>query len=200
VQSFSVWRSSAAGCRKANGNLCAQCNNGWYGPSCAESCNSRCRTSNGTQVCSIETGECVCDGQRYGDFCERICANCANGLDVSVSACSSIGLCRFGCVPGVFGDYCDRWCGVNCVQCDRQLGCTACKSGFFGSKCQHACSSGCAAVVSADNVSTPEPCSQLGVCLHGCASNSTWSALRRCGVRSRHGLQSVYRRLLFADV
>jgi hypothetical protein len=75
------------------------------------------------------------------------------------------------------GDYCNRWCGTNCILCDQQLGCTACKPGFFGSTCQRTCSPGCAAGAATDNASRTGTCSQSGVCFHGCASNSTWSAL-----------------------
>jgi hypothetical protein len=97
----------AAGCPKANGNLCAQCNNGWYGPSCTEPCDSRCRTSasNGSGVCHVDSGACVCDGQRYGEFCEKICETCAVATDINESACTAIGLCRFGCAHGLYGEW-----------------------------------------------------------------------------------------------
>ncbi|KAL5022460.1 hypothetical protein ScPMuIL_001615 [Solemya velum] len=107
-----------------------------YGNQCNLTCG---HCDQGT--CSLSGGTCPgrCGYQYMGPKCDKPCSVCKS------SNCYKDG-CRYGCVAGKHGDYCDLPCPTNCKDgtCDQSTGhCGGCTVGHWGDDCQQTCSVNC---------------------------------------------------------
>ncbi|KAL4235732.1 hypothetical protein ACF0H5_004124 [Mactra antiquata] len=137
-------------CAENNLENCIECENGWFGTMCDKKCLSKCRTClhNETFCTSCDEGKFLLGGECPD--CDPNCIACENPFN-----CSQ-------CVPGIYGDKCDRTCPANCLECTSEETCTKCQDGYEGDQCL--CSHSCNRVGDVTqwcNVST-------GTCLKGC--------------------------------
>ncbi|KAL5022721.1 hypothetical protein ScPMuIL_001876 [Solemya velum] len=107
-----------------------------YGNQCNLTC-GQCDQA----TCSLSDGTCPgwCKGQYMGPKCDKPCSVC------KYSDCNKDG-CRYGCVDGKHGDYCDLPCPTNCKDgtCGQYTGhCSGCTVGHWGDDCQQNCSVNC---------------------------------------------------------
>ncbi|CAC5426799.1 unnamed protein product [Mytilus coruscus] len=142
--------STCTYCEKLFGT-CTKCNPGYYGHNCQSQCSSHCSMlspvenidcnkltgicnggcATGWYECNIDSGKCSqeCVVDKYGEYCEKNCTNCA-GTSKENCNCGN-GICL------------SETCFTNCLNnmCDQKTGfCTSgCKSGWFGQKCKYAC-------------------------------------------------------------
>ena len=125
-----------------NSGICAQCNVGFYGSTCANTCSHTC---GGNGECSfiqnILTCNHGCDQGYYGDACNKTCQNnCKNICERQTGKC-------LGCVSGFYGDMCDQRCEhcSNDDTCFQNNGTCVhgCDNGYYGDVCLQTCPSFC---------------------------------------------------------
>ena len=152
-------------------NNCSTCVPGKYGPACASDCvtlcedgycdkhsgicSSGCRTDqylDSNQVCRPCFHRCnscthysnctSCRKNNYwGPVCQYYCTNCYGN-------CNRNGGCISGCYDRYYRAYdvsrhgyeCIL-CPDHCLTCNSSLECTSCDTGYWGSYCQHNCTS-----------------------------------------------------------
>uniref|UniRef100_K1R1S2 Scavenger receptor class F member 2 n=1 Tax=Magallana gigas TaxID=29159 RepID=K1R1S2_MAGGI len=145
-------------------NLCEvevyDCERGWYGVNCEETCGhcrdmDQCSNTNGTCLTGCDAGfqgelcHTTCDPGWYGEDCNETCGQCRD-----LDQCSHInGTCLTGCRAGFHGDFCNITCefgyyGIGCRQkcsafCETSFDCNTvtgqcnggCMAGWEGPKC-----------------------------------------------------------------
>uniref|UniRef100_A0A7N6BAH8 Basement membrane-specific heparan sulfate proteoglycan core protein n=1 Tax=Anabas testudineus TaxID=64144 RepID=A0A7N6BAH8_ANATE len=133
-------------CRQGySGVACDSCAEGYYGDAItAKNCQPcQCHTNGSvSEVCSKETGQCLCRENVIGRQCDEcmthgintggVCVPChCNSFGSKSFDCDEMGQCR--CQPGVIGPKCDR--------CSRGFfnfqegGCTPCLCSHVGDNC-----------------------------------------------------------------
>ncbi|XP_060567444.1 multiple epidermal growth factor-like domains protein 10 [Ruditapes philippinarum] len=125
---------------------CHVCLGTMYGDDCNNTCPRNCVSCTSDKHCS------VCKQYLYyGEYCQYRCSyGCLNGTckkenGYCIRGCEPkyIGDKCDNCSPGLYGQYCDFNCPVNCSVCTSKSNCTQCNSGFYGFTCKHMCPSGC---------------------------------------------------------
>ncbi|XP_063398995.1 platelet endothelial aggregation receptor 1-like [Mytilus trossulus] len=150
------------------GDRCDQdCNDGFYGKDCLESCSGTCLN----KKCDHVTGECIggcydgwqgfncsqtCPDGQFGKNCSKFCDGCisrlcdhASGLCENKTSCNpgykSTDHCDMMCPDGEFGVNCEKKCVCLIETCSKGTGkCPpgGCKEGFYGESCSKDCESG----------------------------------------------------------
>ncbi|KAJ8316204.1 hypothetical protein KUTeg_006218 [Tegillarca granosa] len=178
-------------CDKSNGT-CKECDDGFYGQSCENSCPSHCINN----LCIKENGSCKngCQKTFYGDQCNNNCSESCKFQD-----CFRNGTCR-DCVPGTYGNLCEQKCPKGCMNgnCSRNGSCIdACFNGYYGEACDKMCSENCSAKGFDKYISYCHEC-KIGwyglrcseQCPFNCSSNTCNKTTGTCTncVKGYHGL------------
>lgn len=159
---------------------CNECVPGRHGSSCGSNCPQGCIDI----LCDKDSGKCLLgcvhgyykngqDCQKCPNTCERCsddthCTGCVSGYQGAYCHLScpegclnqvcdqDTAYCTEGCSVGYYqdGNYCER-CPDRCMSCDSGNICTDCKTGYWGTTCQHDCPTNC------------NKCSQNGACIFG---------------------------------
>ena len=127
---------------------CSTCKPTFYGLTCNKTCSSFCAPGTDGRVrCNRTTGYCSavkCLDGYYLEDCAKSCnEKCGSDFNNNRPCDILTGRCTYDCVPGWYGDSCDRPCSGNCVDnsCDRTGYCiSGCKTGFYGGDCRLTCS------------------------------------------------------------
>ena len=102
-----------------------------------------------------------CQYDKYGEYCENYCTNCAGTTSGNCNINS--GRCLYGCEDGYFGNSCTQACYPGCKnkKCFHSMNnCSlGCQDGLYGSSCTEACNTHCL-----DNVCVQS----TGLCSTGC--------------------------------
>ncbi|XP_060558053.1 cell death abnormality protein 1-like [Ruditapes philippinarum] len=154
------------------GDLCDTCENGSFGVNCSKSCRDEdinCRACIANELDSY--GNCTeCDDGFYLNDQNNlglniICTNCS--YNCKNSSCNVAGRCKYGCLHGKWGEYCEKYCSDTCNKqsCDWKSGnCSdGCSINYYGPFCDQNCSTSC---LSNGNKRVCDE--KIGYCLYRC--------------------------------
>ncbi|XP_053379930.1 protein draper-like isoform X2 [Mercenaria mercenaria] len=158
------------------GNCYHGCIAGYYGARCYQKCTYNCTKCHPDDTCT----SCY-DGYHLGAN-----KDCTEKCPTGCLSCKSTGETCIACLDGMFGEFCNETCPLNCKnkKCDRNSGacsdgcqmhfvgikCQNCDEGRYGENCEYAC---------------PERCSR-GVCFNesgnckGCNGNFEGEKCENC--------------------
>ncbi|KAL3868893.1 hypothetical protein ACJMK2_041649 [Sinanodonta woodiana] len=139
---------------------CDVCQPGFYGDYCnltcpthcdifscsfGDTCNTSCLSNCSAGGCNQDTGYCLkCEDNWYGDTCNNSCSLYCRNVSTDSIICHEDGKCLHGCIPGMYGSYCNKTCVTkSCTECDQDTGmCKVCQKGFSLPFCNNTCPAG----------------------------------------------------------